>query len=195
MNQPEVTIKVGNQNESSDAVDVEVDRRVAGAAPVYFDTTEEARPYPLAVKLLELDSVSAVLLQDQKVTVCRANGAGEWPGIIESVSAIIESYFAELPEEEQRERTPEENELMLKVQNLLNTEINPMVASHGGYIEVSDVRGSEIYMNMTGGCQGCAQSAVTLRQGVERLIAERIPEVTHIHDSTDHAAGTNPYYQ
>ncbi|MCA8959040.1 MAG: NifU family protein [Planctomycetes bacterium] len=191
----DISLTPGNLDEDSDALDLALDRPVAGATPVYFDDPEEARAYPLAQRLLGLDCVSALLLQDRKITVCRSNRAGDWPSVIEAVGEIVRDHFAHLPEAQPtRERTPAENELMARIQNLLNTEINPMVASHGGFIEVRDVRETRVLINMTGGCQGCGMAAQTLKQGVERIIFDRIPEVTEILDSTDHAAGVNPYY-
>lgn len=81
-----------------------------------------------------------------------------------------------------------------KVQTVLDQQVNPGIASHGGQILLVDVKDTEVYMEMTGGCQGCAMSRMTLRQGVERMIRQAVPEVTAIHDITDHAAGENPFF-
>ncbi len=81
-----------------------------------------------------------------------------------------------------------------KVTLILNEQVNPAIAAHGGQINLVDVQGTEVYMEMAGGCQGCAMSRMTLRQGVERMIREHVPEVTAIHDVTDHAAGADPYF-
>jgi Fe/S biogenesis protein NfuA len=81
-----------------------------------------------------------------------------------------------------------------KVQAVLDQQVNPGIASHGGQIVLVDVQDTEVFMEMTGGCQGCAMSRMTLRQGVERMIRQAVPEVTVIHDVTDHAAGENPYF-
>jgi len=81
-----------------------------------------------------------------------------------------------------------------KVMAILEEQVNPAIAAHGGRIELREVRGTEIYMEMTGGCQGCAMSRMTLRQGVERTIRQAIPEITAIHDVTDHKAGENPFF-
>ncbi len=191
----DVAIQAGNHDEDSDAIDIVLDQVVGGAAPVYFDDPTEAAPYPLAQKLLGLESLSALLLQDKKITLCRSNTAGEWPAILAAVTDIVTAHFSELPDAAPpRERSNEENQLMAKVQNVLNTELNPMVASHGGFIEVTDVNESRVFINMTGGCQGCGQAAATLKQGVERVLLERLPEITEILDATDHTAGVNPYY-
>lgn len=81
-----------------------------------------------------------------------------------------------------------------RVNAVLDGQINPGVAAHGGAITLVDVQGTEIYLEMSGGCQGCAMSRLTLRQGVERMIRQAVPEVTAIHDVTDHAAGENPFF-
>jgi Fe/S biogenesis protein NfuA len=81
-----------------------------------------------------------------------------------------------------------------KVQEILDQQVNPSIAAHGGQINLVDVKGTELYMEMTGGCQGCAMSRLTLRQGVERMIRQAIPEITEIHDITDHDSGENPFF-
>ncbi|MDX1675042.1 MAG: NifU family protein [Longimicrobiales bacterium] len=81
-----------------------------------------------------------------------------------------------------------------RVKHVLDTKVNPGVAAHGGQISLVDVDGSDVYLELGGGCQGCGMARVTLKQGVERMLRESIPDIGEIHDVTDHAAGTNPYY-
>jgi Fe/S biogenesis protein NfuA len=82
-----------------------------------------------------------------------------------------------------------------KVQKLIDERINPGVASHGGFVELIDVQGDTVYVRLGGGCQGCGMVNVTLKQGIEVIFKEEIPEIAHVVDTTDHAGGTNPYYQ
>lgn len=82
-----------------------------------------------------------------------------------------------------------------KVKQLLTQQINPSLAAHGGWAELERVDGTEVYLTMGGGCQGCAMSAATLREGITVMISELIPEVTEVIDTTDHNAGDSPYYQ
>ena len=82
-----------------------------------------------------------------------------------------------------------------KIQELIDTRINPSVASHGGNIQLLDVTEDSVYVHMGGGCQGCGQATATLKQGVQSMIQEEFPEIINVIDTTDHAAGTNPYYQ
>jgi len=80
-----------------------------------------------------------------------------------------------------------------RVRDVLETQVNPAIAAHGGMISLVDVRETDVYVEMSGGCQGCALSRMTLRQGVERMLREAVPELTAVHDITDHASGDNPY--
>jgi Fe/S biogenesis protein NfuA len=81
-----------------------------------------------------------------------------------------------------------------KVRQLLDGQINPALAMHGGFAALDHVEGDVVYVTMGGGCQGCAVSAMTLREGISRAIREAIPEVTEVVDTTDHSMGENPYY-
>jgi Fe/S biogenesis protein NfuA len=81
-----------------------------------------------------------------------------------------------------------------KVRQLLDGQINPALAMHGGFAALDRVEGDVVYVTMGGGCQGCAVSAMTLREGIARSIKEAIPEVSEVVDTTDHELGENPYY-
>ncbi len=81
-----------------------------------------------------------------------------------------------------------------KIQELLDSEINPALASHGGMIELVDVKDDKAYVRLGGGCQGCARSRETLKQGVETRIRQLIPEISEVVDVTDHTEGADPYY-
>ncbi|MFQ5521608.1 MAG: NifU family protein [Candidatus Methylomirabilia bacterium] len=87
-----------------------------------------------------------------------------------------------------------ELELKEKMQKLFDDSINPAVGMHGGYVELLDVKDNTAFIRMAGGCQGCGMADVTLKQGIERLIFEEVPEITEVLDVTDHASGSNPYY-
>lgn len=85
-------------------------------------------------------------------------------------------------------------DLKSRVQELIDTMINPAVAGHGGFVELVDVQDNRVYLQMGGGCQGCGAADITLKAGIERLIREELPEVAEVVDATDHASGSNPYY-
>ena len=79
--------------------------------------------------------------------------------------------------------------------DVLENQINPSVASHGGHISLVDVQDDTAYIRLEGGCQGCGMADVTLKQGVATEIQRVAPGITNVLDVTDHAGGDNPYYQ
>ena len=88
-----------------------------------------------------------------------------------------------------------------RINQLLEQQINPALAAHGGFASLVSVvdgddgtEGSKAVVTMGGGCQGCAVSALTLREGIQKAILEHIPEITEVVDATDHEAGQNPFY-
>ena len=82
-----------------------------------------------------------------------------------------------------------------RVRYVLDAEINPQLASHGGRVSLLEVDASgSVLLQFGGGCHGCGMVDVTLKQGVEKTLRERVPEVTAVRDATDHAQGENPYY-
>jgi Fe/S biogenesis protein NfuA len=81
------------------------------------------------------------------------------------------------------------------VLTVLDAEINPAIAAHGGRADLVAVDDGIAYVRMSGGCQGCGLAAVTLSQGIEVAILDAVPEVTSVVDVTDHAAGDSPYYE
>jgi len=82
-----------------------------------------------------------------------------------------------------------------RINQLLDQSINPSLASHGGFASLVDVVDTKAVVTMGGGCQGCAVSAMTLREGIQKSILEHIPEITEVVDATDHDAGENPFYK
>jgi Fe-S cluster biogenesis protein NfuA len=79
--------------------------------------------------------------------------------------------------------------------DVLENQINPSVASHGGHISLVDVQDDTVYIRLEGGCQGCGMADVTLKQGVATEIQRVVPSIINVLDVTDHAGGSNPYYQ
>lgn len=88
-----------------------------------------------------------------------------------------------------------DGDLLTRVQTVLDEKINPSVAGHGGRVSLIDLRDKTVFLKFEGGCQGCGQADVTLKQGIEVMIKESVPEIEAIYDVTDHANGKNPYYQ
>ena len=85
--------------------------------------------------------------------------------------------------------------LSKRVQYVLDSEVNPSLASHGGRVSLVDIlQDKVVVLQFGGGCHGCGMVNVTLKQGIEKTLKEKFPEISEIRDATDHAMGENPYY-
>ena len=178
-----VQIDVVEPDETVDTCIFTLDQIVGPATSVLFESSEDAEAWPLMRQLLEVDGVSALLVQDKMIIVTRLERT--WSSLVPACTAVIHSHFSGMVS----------SDLKSRVQSVLDAEINPAVASHGGFIELLEVKGTEVYVHMGGGCQGCGQAALTLKHGVQTSIMEAVPEITAVYDTTDHAAGSNPYYR
>lgn len=85
--------------------------------------------------------------------------------------------------------------LIERVRYVLAAEINPKLASHGGQVTLLEIDAAgAVLLQFGGGCHGCGMVDVTLKQGVEKTLRERVPEITAVRDATDHSDGKKPYY-
>ena len=80
------------------------------------------------------------------------------------------------------------------VAEVIESQVNPLVASHGGHVDLVGVDDGKAMIAFGGGCQGCGMVDVTLKEGIEVMITEGVPGITAVVDMTDHDAGTNPFY-
>ena len=113
---------------------------------------------------------------------------------VDYVERVNESGFEVRPMKRRTgQAEPPTGPIADRVRDVLDSQVNPAIAAHGGMISLVDVEETDVYVEMSGGCQGCALSRMTLRQGVERMLREAVPELTAVHDVTDHASGDNPY--
>jgi len=174
-----------------------VDQAVYPGGSAYFADRNGAAQSPLASRIFEIPEVVSLVLADNQVTVTKS-GYDPWPAIGKRIGEKIREHVrsgqaAVSPDFERS--LPSEAEIRRRVQQLLEREINPALGMHGGWVELIEVKRNSVYLRLGGGCQGCGAADVTLRQSIERSIREMIPEVGEILDTTDHAAGRNPYYQ
>jgi len=82
-----------------------------------------------------------------------------------------------------------------KIEKVLSEKVNPGVAGHGGHVVLAALEGGTAYLRFGGGCQGCGMIKVTLKEGVEKILLQEVPELERVADVTDHASGANPYYR
>ena len=136
---------------------------------------------PVAIPLSSLDNLLGSVLD--------LSGNGGGVGLVIRNPNAPESPGIDFGDDIELTGTTEE-----KVRQLLEQQINPAIASHGGVASVVSVVGSTANLELGGGCQGCGLAAVTLRQGIETAVLGAIPEITEVVDVTNHDLGENPYF-
>ncbi|HYB47838.1 MAG TPA: NifU family protein [Streptosporangiaceae bacterium] len=160
-----------------------------------FASPDEAAGSPLAVELFAVAGVREVLVSGATVTVTK-DGPAPWQAVGKEIGAAIRRALAAggpTVAAAPPASSASDESLYARVADLFEAEINPAVARHGGVVELIDVQDAMVLLRMGGGCQGCGMADVTLRQGIETALRQRVPEVAGIVDITDHAAGANPY--
>lgn len=193
-----ITIKA-RINEATDTGVFMVDRPVLDGFSFYApDRATANRESPLAAALFDLDSVDAVTIHGMTVTVKRGGRSNaphdQWAK--EIAGQIREHLKSGVPvvNPEWLDKVPDEATLRAALQEVIDKEINPGIAGHSGNISITDIQGNTVFIKMGGGCQGCAASSITLRQGVEQSFRMAMPYMGALLDETDHAAGTNPFF-
>jgi Fe-S cluster biogenesis protein NfuA len=172
-----------------------------------YERPDQAGDSPLAQALFGLPGVTRVGIDSASVTVLLAEDA-DWDAlhhrVPEALRGHLEAGHPAVNGAAERKKynfgfraitaRPAEEQYRI-VKDIFEQEVNPAVAAHGGHFTLLDVKDNNVYVKLGGGCQGCGMADVTLRQGVEQRLRQVLPEMVSLIDVTDHASGTNPYYQ
>jgi Fe-S cluster biogenesis protein NfuA len=165
-----------------------------------FASAAEATGSPLAAAIFAIPAaeVAEIIVSGNLVTVAK-RGATPWQALGKAVGQAIRSALgsgapAVAPRPEPAGVGAGDDALYERVADLFEQQVNPMVARHGGRVELIDVQDSVVMLRMSGGCQGCGMADVTLRQGIEGMLQQQLPEIKGVVDITDHTAGANPYF-
>ena len=194
-----ISIRAETSLADPDTCKFTVSRSLYPGGPFFFDNQERAAGSPLGERLFALAGVANVLIAENVVTIGKEPSAS-WSGLKAAIGTVIRTQLltgvpailemAACASTQGRS----DAELGVVVQQLLDKEVNRSIANHGGKISLVDVREGKLFISMSGGCQGCASSQVTLRQGFEVMVKRVAPEIVEIVDATDHAAGKQPFY-
>ena len=165
-----------------------------------FTSAAEATGSPLAEAIFAVPGLAAseLIVSGNIVTVVKQSPT-PWQAVGKPVGAAIRAALAsDVPPITVSPKPPSEvsdDALYEQVAKVFDEQVNPMVARHGGRVELIDVQDAVVMLRMGGGCQGCGMADVTLRQGIEGMLAQLVPAVRGIVDITDHATGANTYFQ
>lgn len=173
---------------------------VHGGYSAWFTNQDEAAGNsPLAEAIFELPTVESVQFHEATLTVARDAYAREgWQELAVKIGAIVRRHLEDgVPTltQEFLDALPPEDVVRDRLQQIVETEVNPSIAGHSGAIVLERVEQNTVFLRMLGGCQGCAASTITLKQGIHQAFRAAVPTVGAILDVTEHAAGTNPFYK
>ena len=193
----DIRIKARIDNNSGSCV-LLIDRPVLEGHSAWFSNAKSAAESPLAQALFAIDGVVSVLLHGYTITVTRHPAMhGDWTELAREIGNTVRAHMIEekpVVTDAFLEGLPSQDAIEQKLQRVIETEINPSIAAHSGAIALDRVEGNTVYIQMMGGCQGCAASDVTLRQGIYEAFRSAVPQIGAILDNTDHSAGKNPFY-
>jgi len=196
---PPVSIRAEVSLADPDTCKFTVSRAVHPGGSFFFENRAQAAGSPLVERLFQLPGVAHVLVAGTVVTVGKQSHCA-WSGLKASIGGVIRSQLLTgmCAIFESRLHAGAGNrsdaEVRAAVQGLLDREVNRSIANHGGQISIVDVRDGKLLIAMSGGCQGCTASQVTLKYGFELMVRRVAPEIVDIIDTTDHASGTKPFY-
>src|SRR5207237_3714 len=162
-----------------------------------FASPDDASGSALAEAIFAIPGadVAEVIVSGNLVTVVK-RGPEPWPAVGKAVGQAIRTALGgDRPAVAPKPAAPatpgaDDDGLYERVADLFEGQVNPMVARHGGRVELIDVQDAVVMVRMAGGCQGCGMADVTLRQGIEAMLQQHLPEVKGVVDITDHAAGS-----
>ena len=174
---------------------------------------------PLVSRLFRIPDIESVLLAHDKVTIARtlapdlpvlgtairifralagdsSSTKASWQRLATQVGSEIRAHIATgepVVVDASLVAVPSQAELLSRVESVLETDVNPVIAGHGGGVSTVGLIDNVVDLRMSGGCQGCGLADMTLKHGVEAAIRDGVPEIGEIIDLTDHAGGVNPF--
>ena len=199
---PTITIRAISSVADPDTCKFTVSQMVQPGGPFFFHAKELAAGSPLAEQLFALPGVAHVLIAENVVTVGK-DSVTSWSALKSAIGTVIRGQLLTgVPAILAAPRTAAasgggrtDDEVRTVIQELLDLQVNRAIAAHGGKISIVDVKDGNLFVTMSGGCQGCAASQLTLRRGFEVKVRRVAPEIVDIVDMTDHEAGKKPFYQ
>lgn len=173
-----------------------IDRPIYSGGSFDCKNAAMASGSPLLEALFAIEGIREVFVSGDSLTIAKSSQEN-WQVMGKKVGDTIRSLInsgGPLFAAELKKPVLADDSIRDMIQELFDKEINPAISSHGGFVELVDVKGSQVYLRLTGGCQGCGAASITLKHGIEKAILTKVPEVTAVVDVTDHAAGVNPFY-
>jgi len=165
----------------------------------HFKDPADAPGSSLIAALFAVEGVKDIRINRETFTIAK-DSPEPWPKVAARLIPVLKQQLSAEEEvldtdrQQELRNAPLDESMAKTISDVLDTSINPALSSHGGWVKLSRIEGQDVYVEMGGGCQGCASSRATMKFGVERAIKDAAPNVRNVIDVTDHESGANPYY-
>ncbi len=165
-----------------------------------FRSPEDAPGSELIKAIFAVEGVRDVKIHQDTFTIAKSS-PDAWPKLAAKLIPVLKEQLKQNVSvlddvsREERMNAPLDESMRSVIEEVLESSINPALASHGGWVKLKAIDGQDVVVEMGGGCQGCASSRATMKFGIERAIKDAVPSVRSVVDATDHDAGENPYYR
>ncbi len=174
-----------------------VDRTLFVGTLYVSDPTWAREWAPLAAALFDaVEGLKGVRIADAEVMISMQTVPTDWRGVARTAGQAIRTHLSaegKVVNTGAVAALGGHDLMRAQAQKIIEEQLNPMLASHGGWVEIQASEKQDLYITMGGGCQGCGSAAYTMKQGVEVALRQGVPELENIYDATDHASGANPY--
>lgn len=159
-------------------------QKVTGKEGVDYPKRQQAAGSPLAIRLFQIEGVEGVFLGNDFVTVTK-NPKKDWQVLKPALlGALMDHFTSGQPAiqtiEEKISSAGDEDEITIKIKELLDTRVRPAVAQDGGDIVFADFKDGTVYLHLRGSCAGCPSSTATLKMGIENMLRHYVPEVKQV---------------
>jgi len=166
-------------------------KKVSEVGPVEFLKNNKNITVPLASTILSLEGVSMIFFGDDFITVKKEQNLN-WDDLKNSIISEINHYYSQgnivvikkdISKSSVESKPNESNEIISKINEVLDTKVRPAVAKDGGDITFKSFNNGVVTVELKGSCSGCPSSTMTLKQGVQNLLCHYIPEVKSVEAS------------
>jgi Fe-S cluster biogenesis protein NfuA len=150
-----------------------------------FPSREKTDNSPLARNLFEFSFVNGVFIMNNFVTITRREGS-EWNDIVPIIKEFLKSYIEAKepvvlkPLSVKTADYGDNNIVVAKINEILDTYVKPAVENDGGQIAFRDFENGIVTVELRGSCSGCPSSTITLKKGIEAMLTRMVPEVKEV---------------
>ncbi|PIP94700.1 MAG: hypothetical protein COW00_09325 [Bdellovibrio sp. CG12_big_fil_rev_8_21_14_0_65_39_13] len=200
MSTPELKMNASLLHDGS-VVKLELSENLFANQHFFLQQPGDAQGSPYLQGLFALNSVRQILIKENEIRL-RLTDSKDWKSVAKLAADLTRQHYAKdgqlIPAQFKQHFSDQlnqtEKEDLMMIEQIIKDQVIPSLAAHGGTCEVENYSAGILTLRFSGGCQGCSQITVTVKDGIERLLKDKVSSLREVRDATDHAQGDNPYF-